>query len=687
MTIVFSGAIFAVLTILIVVTAMGITSIVGSVADRESSVRAQGAVREMERLLGGYMSSVKVLTEMDFLRSRDMDLVEAKLAAVLPRLDPSFEMILFANVDGDFWTSTPGIRGNGKDRDFFKSIMEDGLATFVSDASMSVVSGEPAFMVAAAVRDDSGISIGVVAATIRLDTLSGIVGKLSEGDAHYGWVVNGKGLFIAHPDDSYVMNLRLGEADARGFKGLAELEKSVLAYDEGSGEYLNPDGTRIFMKFLRIQDSPGWRFGFSWPVENIRADMNRLLIRVVAGGLVALLALMALVFIIASNIASPVASIASQLGTMADGGGDLTRRLVVRQRDELGDMATNFNRFAGFLASSIRTIREASMTLASIGLELRSGLEETAASVNQIGATIESLKTNAFAQTGAADTVSKAVSRIASSIDGLERRIVDQAASVSQSSSAIEQMVANIRSITKTIESSAVLYAELIKSADNGHAKIAIVSGNVRQVLEQSASLQEANVTIAKIASQTNLLAMNAAIEAAHAGDSGRGFSVVADEIRTLAEHSARQSKGIGSDLKAITHAIEAVEVASSEAETAFNDVTALIARLGELENHIKGAMDEQSLGSAQILEALGTINHITGEIMTSSGSIKVETGTARGNMEDLARLSSEVSGSMDGISLGTRKINLAVNSMADLSRKNSEAIEMVKQEEDRFII
>ena len=144
--------------------------------------------------------------------------------------------------------------------------------------------------------------------------------------------------------------------------------------------------------------------------------------------------------------------------------------------------------------------------------------------------------------------------------------IETQASGVEQASGAIEQMIENINSVSSSVEHMAGSFENLLKSTEAGVEKQKSVGVKIKDIETQSAELQGANHIISEIAAQTNLLAMNAAIEAAHAGDSGKGFSVVADEIKKLSENSQRESNKISEQLNAITNSIAEVVEASTEA-------------------------------------------------------------------------------------------------------------------------
>lgn len=228
---------------------------------------------------------------------------------------------------------------------------------------------------------------------------------------------------------------------------------------------------------------------------------------------------------------------------------------------------------------------------------------------------------------------------------------------MAEASGAIEEMLGNIGSISSSIDTMADRFKDLLRSADDGKRTQETARERIQLIVDRSKSLLEANTVIATIASQTNLLAMNAAIEAAHAGDMGKGFAVVADEIRRLAETSAIQSKAITSDLGAVQAVIESVVVSSNESTESFSTVASRIVGLDSLVHQVDLAMAEQKAGTSKVLEALQSMNEITHQVKSGSAEMSAGNGIVLSEISRLQDSTRQIIASVEDMSGGVRRL------------------------------
>ncbi|MDR2303335.1 MAG: methyl-accepting chemotaxis protein [Treponema sp.] len=573
--------------------------------------------------------------------------------------------------------------------DYYQIPLKTGEETIIEPATY-VEGGKELFLISLAVPiKNNGNVVGVIGIDIDLSVIQDIVGVLRPFDDGVAAAFSNKGIIVGHFDPSRLgKQMRDTEQDIAG----AQLSDFAATVEAGRPYHFVVEqpgfNNNMYVQTVPItigRTSTKWALALGCSERTIMAPVMGLMIVTIVVGMAVILAICLGAFIMSRTISKPIVYTMNMLKDISEGEGDLTQSLTVNTKDEMGELAHYFNLTLEKIRNLVMIIKQKTVSLSNIGSELADNMTETVAAINEITANIQSIKGRVLNQSASVTETHATMEQITTNIDKLTGHVDHQSESVVRSSSAIEEMLANIQSVTQTLIKNSDNVKELSDASEVGRTGIQEVAADIQEIARESEGLLEINAVMENIASQTNLLSMNAAIEAAHAGEAGKGFAVVADEIRKLAESSGEQSKTISTVLKKIKDSIDKITKSTDSVLDKFEAIDDEVKIVSEQEENIRGAMEEQNTGSKQILEAIGQLNEATQLVKESSAEMLEGSKQVIEESKNLELATQEISNGMNEMASGAEQINVAVTHVNTISGQNKENIDVLVREVAKF--
>lgn len=616
--------------VLAIVSVIGITSFNSSsemgTSDAKNSMQisANLAASEIKGKLDDFMKMAQVSGQDPILSNSKSD------SKVTSRIDSLASTYSFTS--GNI-LDTNGVSRKDKtdfsDRDYVQKALS-GNAN-ISDLTLSKYTQNYGFSVASPVYDKNNAVNGVVYYRMDVDFMSNILDQISISDNSYTYLVDGNGLVIVHPDKSLIGKYNITDTKS----GLGDISKAILSNESGAGEYTK-DSNDYLCGYSPIEDTNGWTVVVAAPKNDFMGPTKAAMKTLIIVSIIALVAALLIAGIFSGRIGSAVHRVSQELSYLSVG--DLTHEIdPSKRKDEIGHLQNSTRELQQTFRKIINETNTILGGMASYDLRQEDmhpypgDFNQLSDSVNNIRKILQGLIRQVQS---AASSVGIGSSELSSAADALAAGTVTQASSISQLVSSVEEVTERIVSDSENEENVQKRLQELDSLIVTGNNRMDDLDAVVAEVANMSSDIQNIIGTIESIAFQINILALNASVEAAHAGESGRGFAVVADEISDLASKTSESSKQTA-DL--INNCIKQIEAAMTCADATSECLKDIVDNSVQISEAFKTISNDTKIQADKSVHIKSEISNISDVVQTNTATAE-ETAAATQELSEQAK-------------------------------------------------
>jgi methyl-accepting chemotaxis protein len=668
------GVLVLVMTVILGATAVFVASgIVQEAAEKSLDSQAEIAAQLVS---GTVESQLGILQELaDRARTKTM-VWETQLDSLLAEIEPHGYLDFgIVTPDGIAHYMKDGSISNLADRDYIQKALAGQRV--ISDVLISRVIGKPVVMFAVPITGAGNQVIGALIGRRDGAVLTDLAGTISLGERGYIYMINSLGTVICHPNTDLVFNQFNPIEEAKSDPSVVSLAGYIDHILTGGSEVevYTFNGELHFAAYSKVANT-GWYLVGVIERSEFFAGITRMIINtsILTLGSV-LIAIILVIVLLSRTVAKPVKEIV--IGAKALANMDFSIKINAGRKDEIGDVERAFLTIRDALKKTISDINNEHKGQLNISKNLNDSIVQSSDGLGIITRNMDSMQLKSDDQMSSVKRTADSIEEIVRSITSLEGAVETQAVSISRSAESIGQMVKDIDSVRSLMNHANTSTEDLNTSSDLGRKMLNNLTEELTRIAEQSSFLEQANTTLGNIAAQTNILAMNAAIEAAHAGEAGRGFAVVAQEIRKLAESSDKESTSISDEIKKMQKGIANMRKVSEETVTTLSNMFTNVSDIQTSFTSVNTAVEAQASHGAQIMGALDTLQETTNQVRSGSDKIQQESGSIQETVENLETISREVNTRVVDVQQASKDIAVSL----EVGRKIAEGHYLVPPE------